>query len=540
MSDTDPPEFDLAKLIQPVRVEVPHVGAIALDLQTSAFLSWLDNGEKAGRWHNPHQFVRNLLTERLIADESQADPKGKAGKQLSADELDTVALAILDQARATGKLRITDLAAEETTRPDSTETTSGSAQLLAAARDYLAHHREMNRRAMETLKRAGGIEEIIAKTTALSSILKSPQLPSAGLLGSAEFAKALDLGSILKSQNLVTQSLLGSDMARRSMLAFDDKLSILKATQGLASASLFAEHQRLAAQLAQQNSPLEQLRRATQGIVGLSAWRTIEARERLFADRVQWAQAVNSQLRLALPATLFASLAAAQLGQGLGVEAAARDIASMVRPGFQATANVALEGLAPMGPVAELLRRYDETVDAPAMSAVHGTVRLFDAENAGIEAFMDAFDRAWEMVVEALRLSPDLLRNSAFIAWLGTLAAIAGAGLVAYQVFGPPPASVTQRMDQSNRELHHINDQLAAQRQSDEARKHIRYVLDVVNLRTEPNRRAQVVRLVYPDQPVRVIETKGEWAKVEVFDYGSDRSVLGWISRRHLHGGPSG
>ena len=93
-------------------------------------------------------------------------------------------------------------------------------------------------------------------------------------------------------------------------------------------------------------------------------------------------------------------------------------------------------------------------------------------------------------------------------------------------------------MDEGNKQLRDINKRLETQRQGNEARRFIRYVHAVVNLRAEPRRGGQLIRLVYPDQVVRVIDTEGEWAEVEVFDYGSDRPVRGWISRRYLRANP--
>jgi hypothetical protein len=43
-----------------------------------------------------------------------------------------------------------------------------------------------------------------------------------------------------------------------------------------------------------------------------------------------------------------------------------------------------------------------------------------------------------------------------------------------------------------------------------------------------------MIRRVYPDQRLRVIDAKNGWALVEAYEYKSETTTTGWISRRVL------
>jgi hypothetical protein len=67
----------------------------------------------------------------------------------------------------------------------------------------------------------------------------------------------------------------------------------------------------------------------------------------------------------------------------------------------------------------------------------------------------------------------------------------------------------------------------------------IRYLHGRTSLRAAPDGDERPIRIVYPDQLVRVLETKRDWAKVEVYDYGNERPIVGWISRGLLRTRPT-
>lgn len=67
-----------------------------------------------------------------------------------------------------------------------------------------------------------------------------------------------------------------------------------------------------------------------------------------------------------------------------------------------------------------------------------------------------------------------------------------------------------------------------------EAERNIRVVIQSAPLRTEPDAKAHVMRMVYPDDRVRVVDIKSTWALIEVYEYKSKSTVTGWINRRVL------
>ncbi|HEX8443938.1 MAG TPA: SH3 domain-containing protein [Allosphingosinicella sp.] len=532
--------FDLAAAMQPVVVDLPDLGPVTLRVRSAGFLRWFDEGEANRRWGDPASFVRALLSDRTgIPDDAEAS-LGPRAESLTAEQVEAAAAIIVASAGDafvpsrlrdqddTDDVASGDAGAPLATEPGETE----SARLYRLARGYSEHHRRQSQRFLDAVKRANRVADLLSKTDALSSILRNQNILASGTLSERVMRQAEALPSILKVQNSLASGFLGSEAHRRALAASDRSQSMLKAADVLASSSLFEGHRRLAEQLATNGSPLSRLQESVRGMTGLRAWQTAEERSRLFSSRALWSETVNKQLRLGLPATLFTSLAAQLAGTAMG--GVPPELATMIRPGYEAVATVALEGLAGPGAAAELLRRYGEEGQAPILEAVRQTVIQLDAEDAGFETFMSAYEAAWTAIMQAIASTPDLIRKPAFAVWLGVLISVGALALSGYQVFGPPPVEITSRMDRTNDELRGINDKLETESRSDEAARHIRYVETVVNLRVEPDVRALSIRFVYPDQWVRVLETRGEWAKVEVFDYGTDAPVTGWVSRRYL------
>ncbi|HEX8534400.1 MAG TPA: SH3 domain-containing protein [Allosphingosinicella sp.] len=532
--------FDIAAALQPVVIDLPDLGAVTLRVRSVGFLRWFDEGEANRRWSDPQSFVRALLSDRAEPPDVAEANLGPRVESLTAEQVEAAAgiiLASAGDAFVPGRFRDQDDAsgnAVDLTAAEPGETES--ARLYRLATSYSEHHRRQSQRFLDAVKRANRVGDLLSKTHALSSILKNQNVLASGTLSERVMRQAEALPSIFKVQNSIASGFFGSEAQRRALAASDRSQSILRAADTLASSSLFESHRRLAEQLATRNSPLSRLQESVRGMAGLRAWQTAEERSRLFSSRALWSETVNKQLRLGLPATLFTSLAAQLAGTATG--GVPPELATMIRPGYETVATVALEGLAGPGAAAELLRRYGEEAQAPILEAVRQTVIQLDAEDAGFETFMSAYEAAWAAIMQAIASTPDLIRKPAFAVWLGILISVGALALSGYQVFGPPPVEITSRMDRTNDELRGVNEKLEAESKSDEAARHIRYVETVVNLRVGPEARALPIRFVYPDQWVRVLETRGEWAKVEVFDYGTDVPVTGWMNRQYLRNRP--
>jgi hypothetical protein len=49
-----------------------------------------------------------------------------------------------------------------------------------------------------------------------------------------------------------------------------------------------------------------------------------------------------------------------------------------------------------------------------------------------------------------------------------------------------------------------------------------------------PEADGKIMRQLYPDDLVRVLDVKDAWAHVEVFQYNSEQLITGWVNRRAL------
>lgn len=522
MDDSEPRRFDLGKALQPLMVELPALGWVALDLRTTDFLTWLDDGRRSDRWSDPQTFVQDLLAQRSVGSEEASPPAPDTLAALDAAALEEIAGVIAERSassflprqvmdKKSGQARPRRKSDGDPSQPLPEE--SHSARLKRIMFAYLDYQRAQTRRLLEMAAKATAATDFLRKSDSLSTILRAQSLAS---------------------------SVFANDSARRAILDLEQS-SVFRTIQALSASSVFEQHRRVAVELATLSSPLARLQETARGIAGMQAAHAWAQRDQLFSYVSRWAHAADAQLRLGLSAGVLAALASQPSASQVAAASLAAQAAAILRPGFETAATLALEGLAPSGAVAELLRRYEsEKRDAPVFESVRETLVSLDYEETTGAAFMELFERTWAAIVRLVGDRPELLRNHAFLAWLSILVGLASATFAAYQVWGPPPAAVISRLDAGNDELREINKKLDAERRSDEAKCFIRYVHQVVNLRAEPHRQGQLIRLVYPDQPVRIIDAKGEWANVEVFDYGSDGPVRGWMSRRYLRPAPAG
>jgi hypothetical protein len=70
--------------------------------------------------------------------------------------------------------------------------------------------------------------------------------------------------------------------------------------------------------------------------------------------------------------------------------------------------------------------------------------------------------------------------------------------------------------------------------QQEKKDKHLRVLVRTAPLRMSPEADGKIMRQLYPDDLVRVVDIKEGWAHVEVFQYNSEQLINGWVSRRAL------
>jgi hypothetical protein len=75
---------------------------------------------------------------------------------------------------------------------------------------------------------------------------------------------------------------------------------------------------------------------------------------------------------------------------------------------------------------------------------------------------------------------------------------------------------------------------LAQFKQEHEKDRNLRVLVRSAPLRMTPEADGKIMRQLYPDDLVRVLDVKDGWAHVEVFQYNSEQLINGWINRRVL------
>jgi hypothetical protein len=75
---------------------------------------------------------------------------------------------------------------------------------------------------------------------------------------------------------------------------------------------------------------------------------------------------------------------------------------------------------------------------------------------------------------------------------------------------------------------------LAQFKQEHEKDRNLRVLVRSAPLRMTPEADGKIMRQLYPDDLVRVLDVKDGWAQVEVFQYNSEQLINGWINRRVL------
>jgi hypothetical protein len=75
---------------------------------------------------------------------------------------------------------------------------------------------------------------------------------------------------------------------------------------------------------------------------------------------------------------------------------------------------------------------------------------------------------------------------------------------------------------------------LAQFKREHEKDRNLRVLARSAPLRMTPEADGKIMRQLYPDDLVRVLDVKDGWAHVEVFQYNSEQLINGWINRRVL------
>lgn len=119
---------------------------------------------------------------------------------------------------------------------------------------------------------------------------------------------------------------------------------------------------------------------------------------------------------------------------------------------------------------------------------------------------------------------------------LGTILAIVLASVALHAQLADHSESYLKEIAQREKALVDQNarllDEQVAAREERARQQRLRYVPRKTPLRNEP--RGEVVRIIYPDQTLIVVQTAGDWAQVEVFTYDKETLIRGWVHRGNI------
>lgn len=560
--------MDLAELSW-INLSVPVVGDFRLPIFSGEFSDWAAKG----RWSDGQSFMLSMLTTlaRTLPADGQLDQQALSA--LAPEDVDAIAEQIIDKTGLYFSLRhiVSGSGLRRTVRrrrddePFLLEIIEGersSDRLLRVVKLWLGDQEHANELLQSRLSPASdllklrqedlGVGHLVREQTGLDQITKIAMGRSVGLETSA-----------LAMSRLIPDY---PSAIRESMKIYGAHPGLIAAALGSPARSAVAEAFEALA-TAREADPFRTLRAypyivghtrsvVEQAIRGLSVadrygglahaiadgrTATLWDQSRL-ADQFGFAEVTNRQFGLGITSSAIA--AARAIGETQSVAELAR---SAFPPGYQLAAALGLQSTFARGLAADILRSYGESSDrSSTFGLAMGSATLADAEEfsdgEGAEYLTDAAAR----LIKLAENERDPIQLGAINAVLMFILALVGAaaslGGLYYAREQVTLARGEAAPSASDRELAKVirevsENQLAlaqAQREQVTRDRNIRYVHDRSVLRVDPNGDAPTIRLVYPDQLLRVVDERGDWLMVDVYDYQSDIPVRGWISRRRV------
>jgi len=508
--------IDLSAFSNPVVFDVEGIGAVVVEARKTRFYVWLGKGMERGRWLDGLGLMRDLLAEQAQTPDG-ASLDGAVVASLTEPVLEAAAGAFLDARDPVMGPLSAEAGEDSGLKPEERQTDRLRRILFASTEAALAPARrlrqEMERRATDALglgatyKALGPVHEMMERQRRLADMIK----PSSSLLAAQEALRGGAMGAMIRAAEQAArlpvyrspfEDLLGPGSAIAQMQA-----SVRRATEVLGVGQVYPH------------------------LTTLGLTPKFGVYDQLFGETSAVAKLLRSQFDLRVPGAALASIGALHAAEA---SLATRLVEAVQRPGFQATVVAGLDGVAARGASADVLAHYGEdlTPEAPVFAAVMSGVTALDEEDldARVDRLEAALARLAELVAEVLRRERQPITFLGVMNVVGVLVGVIGVG-IAWMSFqgdeaerrGPDTTAVIAKLDE-----------LKTAQPALQATRDLRYVHARAWLRTAPDAKAPAIRAVYPDQPLRVLEAGDAWAKVEAFDYASDRPLTGWISRRHL------
>ena len=225
----------------------------------------------------------------------------------------------------------------------------------------------------------------------------------------------------------------------------------------------------------------------------------------------------------------------------------------MLLPSWQLTAGMGAAGAARPGLIRDVLEvLHRERPDTVAFDVAVTIAETFDeAGDVGAEKTADLLEKYAEALIKLYASTRDWVIKRGIYNTMMLILGIAGVyyareayveshlarldadeqTALARAAASPEPTPAQQEI---SRQIQAIDKTLREQRAARAAERDERVVIRSAPLRVEPDVKATAIRIVYPEDRVRVLDRKDRWARVELFDYKSEATVTGWIRRDAL------
>lgn len=220
--------------------------------------------------------------------------------------------------------------------------------------------------------------------------------------------------------------------------------------------------------------------------------------------------------------------------------ASTRDmISGFAKPSSLSLAALTAREMAPRGAVADIFKQIINPLALERHSLFENSLKglaAFDGPEIKPEILAGAIIRAHDKVEESKEGGMSLETVMAWMTFLMLLMALWNAYMQheMWQMENENTAASEKLNLSVERIEKSASDISKTLRQKANDQSAVRYIHKDAVIRTEPNKEAQELRYIYPDQLIRVVDTKGHWAKVEILDYRTEKRERGWIARSQL------
>lgn len=564
---------DLAHLSW-IEFHVPRLGPLTVEALSGNFFDWVRNGLKRSAWSDGRAFIRDLLSTQARPGRDDPPHGEEAVASLDDEELSEAADLFL---AATGvyfqpkyvsdgvghRRKVRKRREGEEYDIAAAEGETGADRLLRVVRAWVEDQAEFHKKIIQQAEGASSIVRQYEKDMGLSRFWEQQKklalldpLPAA--IRALESPNRKFIAEMLAPSKLLAES-IGHHARPAGILAEiqaqDARLRELvgfKQGAALEALNLVNLYPNIGARLPVGLGIASDVSAALRGLmpdVGAAGFEP--SLSRVLADQATFATSISRQFDLRIPATTLAAIGALYGANSL---AEATRGQSLFPPGFQMAAAWGLETTTARGLVADLLHHYgEEAPDAPLFGHALESAAVVDAEELTEAEAVSFLQRVAGFILAAIQNERDVVARGGMIGVLILICTLLSGyvGLASLQVAEKSLVVAEQSLNSAqaqptNSDLAAVIRESQATREAFEAerreraddRHRIRYVHERAPLRTEPHAQGMLIRSVYPDQLLRVVDEQGEWLKVEVFDYQSDGVTRGWISRRRVRLNP--